>query len=300
VKPTFPHRASFSFDIEDWHHSELNPVADVRPEESIVEAGTHAILDLLARHGCRSTFFVLGDVVREHPGLVRRIVAEGHELGCHGMSHRPVWRATPETFAQELREFRQVVTGVLGAFPVIGFRAPTFSIDRSNPWALRVLAEEGYRYDSSVFPLKVKMYGTPGAPIGIYRPARDDLRRHDPAGELVEFPVAVAQLAGMRLPVGGGFYLRALPLAVFRAGLDSILRHRPFVLYLHPREVRPESRRVPLDPVNGFITYVNLETVIAKLQHLFDRYEWCTMRETLEHEGWLSGVGPPTPSRSAP
>jgi len=302
VKPAFPHRASFSFDIEDWHHSELNPVRDARPEESIVEVGTHAILDLLARHRWRSTFFVLGDVVRQHPGLVRRIVEDGHELGCHGMSHRPVWRATPESFARELRDFRAVVTDALGSFPVIGFRAPTFSIDRSNAWALRVLVDEGYRYDSSVFPMKVKMYGTPGAPVGIYRPSRDDLRRHDPAGDLVEFPVAVVARAGLRFPVGGGFYLRLLPLPWYRAALDSILRHRPFVLYLHPREMRPESRRMPLDPVNGFITYVNLETVLGKLEHLFERYEWCTMRETLEHEGWLPGpaVGTAAPLRSAP
>lgn len=285
--PRFPHRAAFSFDIEDWHHSELNKVGEVHASESIVERGTHAILDLLAKHGWRSTFFVLGDVVREHPGLIRRMVDEGHELACHGMSHRPVWRATPETFRAELREFRATVEQVLGDFPVTGFRAPTFSIDRSNPWALDVLADEGYEYDSSIFPMKVKMYGTPGAPVGLYRPSRTDLRKHDPAGRLVEFPVAIAEMAGVRFPVGGGFYLRALPLPVFRAGLDYILQHRPFVLYLHPREVTPESRRMPLDPVNGFITYVNLDSVMAKLEHLFERYEWTTMREILRDEGWL-------------
>ncbi len=288
MTPPVAHRAAFSFDIEDWHHSELHHVGDARPEESIVERGTQAILDLLARHGWRSTFFVLGEVVRDHPALIRRMVAEGHELACHGMSHRPLWRATPEAFRAELREFRGIVESVLGDFPVTGFRAPTFSIDRSNGWALEVLREEGYRYDSSVFPMKVKMYGTPGAPVGIYRPARDDLRRHDPAGTLVEFPVAIAELQGLRFPVGGGFYLRALPLWVFRSGLDFILRHRPFVLYLHPREITPEERRLRLDPVNGFITYVNLHTVMSKLERLFERYEWTTMRDILEQEGWLA------------
>jgi len=285
--PSFPHRAAFSFDIEDWHHSELHRVGDARPEESIVVRGTEAILDLLAQHGWRSTFFVLGDVVRAHPALIRRMVAEGHELACHGMSHRPVWRADRDSFRAELREFRAEVERVLGDFPVIGFRAPTFSIDRSNAWALGVLRSEGYRYDSSVFPMKVKLYGTPGAPVGIYRPSREDLRKHDPRGEMVEFPVAIAEIQGIRFPVGGGFYLRALPLPLFRAGLDFILRHRPFVLYLHPRELTPETRRMRLDPVNGFITYVNLHTVMAKLERLFERYEWTTMREILESEGWL-------------
>ena len=285
--PSFPHRAAFSFDIEDWHHSELHRAPVTRPEESIVERGTAAILDVLARHGRRSTFFVLGDVVRSHPALIRRMVVEGHELACHGMSHRPLWRATPETFRSELHEFRRAVEEVLGDFPVIGFRAPTFSIDHSNAWALDVLRAEGYRYDSSIFPMKVKMYGTPGAPVGIYRPSREDLRRHDPRGELVEFPVAIAEVQGIRFPVGGGFYLRALPLWMFRSGLDFILRHRPFVLYLHPRELAPEAQRLPLDPVNGFITYVNLHTVMAKLEHLFARYQWTTMREILSAEGWL-------------
>ena len=290
----FPHRAAFSFDIEDWHHSEVNPVPEhVRARESIVRTGTERILDLLRRHRLRSTFFVLGAVVREHPDLVRRMVDEGHELACHGMNHRPLWQATPETFRDELREFRQVVTDALGAFPVIGFRAPTFSIDRTNPWTLDVLRAEGYRYDSSIFPMKVKMYGTPGAPCWIYRPSPTDVTKHDPHADLVEFPVAIAQVYKVRFPVGGGFYLRVLPLGLFRAGLDYILRRRPFVLYLHPREVAPESRRMSLDPVNGFITYVNLHTVVGKLEHLFQRYEWAPMREILESEGWLEPPATP-------
>lgn len=288
--PSFPHRAAFSFDIEDWHHSEVNPVPPgEHGGESVVRRGTEQILDLLDRHRLRCTFFVLGEVVREHPDLIRRMVDAGHELACHGMNHRPLWRATPESFRDELREFREVVTGALGEFPVIGFRAPTFSIDRSNAWALEVLRSEGYRYDSSIFPMKVKMYGTPGAPCWIYRPSPADLTKHDPHADLVEFPVATAQVYRVRFPVGGGFYLRALPLPIFRAGLDYILRRRPFVLYLHPREVTPESKRMPLDPLNGFITYVNLHTVVEKLEHLFRRYEWAPMREILEREGWLAG-----------
>lgn len=283
-----PHKAAFSFDIEDWHHSEVNRVGQAAAAgESIVEDGTHAILDVLARHGWRSTFFVLGVVVREHPELIRRIVREGHELACHGMAHRPVWRATPESFREELQEFRGVVESVLGGFPVTGFRAPTFSIDRSNAWALDVLRAEGYRYDSSIFPMRVTGYGQAGAPVHIYRPSPTDLRRHDPHADLVEFPVAIAELAGVRLPVGGGFYLRALPMPVFQHALEAILRHRPFALYLHPREVRPERTRMRLHAVDGFITYVNLHTALAKMEHLLERFEWTTMRAILEEEGWL-------------
>src|SRR5262249_24547894 len=115
----------------------------------------------------------------------------------------------------------------------------------------------------------------------------EDLARHDPSGRLVEFPVAVAHWGPHRLPVGGGFYLRALPFPVFRWSLDYILRSRSFALYLHPREAAPEQKRLTLDPVDGFITYVNLHTVIEKLERLYPRYRWVPMREILEREGHL-------------
>lgn len=291
------HLASFSFDIEDWYHSQLLPgeVRHGHANVSVVRAGTERILEQLARHGVRSTFFVLGEVIRDHPDLVRRMVAEGHEIGCHGMHHQPLWFTNREAFREELRQFRAIVREQLGDVPVTGFRAPTFSIDRRTAWALEVLKEEGFDYDSSIFPAKVKMYGVPEAPVGIYRPSRDDLARHDPNGALVEFPVAIARWGPIRLPVGGGFYLRALPFGVFRWSLDHILRTRPFSLYLHPRETHPEEKRLRLDPVDGFITYVNLHTVVTKLERLYPRYRWVPMREILEREGFLS-----TPLRVAP
>ena len=287
------HLAAFSFDIEDWYHSQLIPGSGRAgvPEGSVVRAGTERILEQLRRHGVRATFFVLGEVIRDHPDLVRRMVAEGHEIGCHGMHHQPLWSSNRDDFREELRQFRAIVREHLGDVPVTGFRAPTFSLDPRTAWALEVLAEEGFEYDSSIFPAKVKMYGVPGAPVGIYRPSSRDLARHDPAGRLVEFPVAIARWGPIRLPVGGGFYLRALPFAVFRWSLDHILRTRPFALYLHPRETHPEEKRLRLDPVDGFITYVNLHTVVEKLERLYPRYTWVPMREILEREGHLAVRG---------
>lgn len=280
------HLASFSFDIEDWYHSQLIPMHDRHTHgETVVRIGTETILDLLGRHRVRATFFILGEVVRDHPDLVQRMVREGHEVGCHGMDHKPLWDLTAATFRQQLRDFRVEVERALGDFPVVGFRAPTFSLDRRTAWALDVLREEGYGYDSSVFPAKVKMYGVPEAPVGIYRPAREDFTRHDPDGVLVEFPVAVGTFGGIRLPVGGGFYLRALPYALFAGTLDRILDHRPFALYLHPREAVPEKGRLRLDPMNAMITYVNLHTVVDKMERLFKRYQFVPMREIVERSG---------------
>ena len=185
------HPAAFSFDIEDWFHSEFVPAA-VRREstESVVERGTARILDLLRTTRSRATFFLLGDVVREHPALLRRIAEEGHEIASHGLDHQPLWRLDAAGLARQLEEFRRLVERVLGRFPVIGYRAPSFSLDRSTAWALDVLRDQGYAYDSSIFPARVKLYGVPDAPVGIYRPART-ISRGTIRMALVEFPVAV-------------------------------------------------------------------------------------------------------------
>jgi polysaccharide deacetylase family protein (PEP-CTERM system associated) len=284
--------AAFSFDIEDWYHSELIDHRDRHGHGvTVVKSGTEAILDLLEEHGVRATFFVLGEVVREHPDLIRRLVAAGHELGSHGMDHRPLWRMDAGAFRRQLLEFRSAVEAALGEFPVVGFRAPVFSLNRSTAWALDVLREQGYRYDSSIFPIRVPTYGLADAPVSIYRPARDDIARHDADGAIVEFPVAVERWGPLRLPVGGGFYLRALPFWMFRRSLDRILKERPLALYLHPREYVPEKRRLKLAPMQAIVTYINLHTVRPKLAQLFQRYQWVTMRQALERGGHLPPRG---------
>ena len=285
-----PHAAAFSFDIEDWFHSEFVPEPHRNASaESVVERGTTRILDLLRASRARATFFLLGDVVRTHPGLLRRIVDEGHEVGSHGVDHRPLWQLDADALARQLDEFRHLVERILGRFPVIGYRAPSFSLDRSTAWALDVLRDQGYAYDSSIFPARVRMYGVPDAPVGIYRPARDDLARHDPRGTLIEFPVAVGAAGPLRLPVAGGFYLRALPFSLFRLVLGSIQRRRPVALYLHPRECSPESVRLPLGASASLITYTGLAGVAGKLERLLRRHGSRPMREVLAAGGHLPG-----------
>jgi polysaccharide deacetylase family protein (PEP-CTERM system associated) len=288
------HPAAITIDVENWFHPELvreRVAAD--DANHVVRAGTEAILEALARHRVSATFFMLGDVALRNPDLVRRIAGAGHEIGCHGMTHLPLWRLTPEAFRQELREFRALIQAALGADPVVGYRAPTFSLDRTTAWALTVLREEGFTYDSSIFPMQVMLYGVRGAPLGIYRPAGDDLARHDPRGALVEFPVAVGSLAGLRIPVAGGFYLRALPLWLLTAVLDRIARRRPASIYLHPWECAPNLPRVALPWTSALITYFQLDTVGRKLEALLSRYEFLTMRAILEREGHLEA----TPTR---
>jgi polysaccharide deacetylase family protein (PEP-CTERM system associated) len=281
------HAAAFSFDIEDWFHSEFIDPEDHKVSESIVDLGTRRILDLLRYTGSRATFFLLGEVVRAHPALLRRIVDEGHEVASHGLDHRPLWRLDGDSFARQLEEFRRLVERVLGHFPVVGYRAPSFSLDRSTAWALDVLRDQGYAYDSSIFPSWTKLYGVPDAPVGVYRPARDNLARHDPRGALVEFPVAVASVGLLRFPVGGGFYLRALPFPVFRLVLGVVRQRRPVVLYFHPRECAPESVRLPLHGIAKFITYQGLARISSKIEYLLRQHRSQPMREVLAAAGHL-------------
>jgi polysaccharide deacetylase family protein (PEP-CTERM system associated) len=280
------HPVSLTFDIEDWTHPELVRER-MAPNElrTVVREGTEAILDVLERHNARGTFFILGDVARRFPDLVRRIARAGHEIGSHGYSHTPLWQLNPESFRTEVRNARAAIKEALTEDPVRGFRAPSFSLDRSTAWALEVLAEEGFDYDSSIFPMKVKMYGVSGVPLGIYRPAVDDLRRHDANGRVIEFPVAIYEAGSFRLPVAGGFYLRVLPFGLIEASLDAILKRRPASVFLHPWECVADLPRVNLSAVARFITYINLRGVLAKLERLAARYSVRPMIEILEDAG---------------
>ena len=278
--------ACLTFDVEDWFHPELVR-ARVAPGDTrtVVREGTAWILEALRRHRARATFFVVGEVARRHPDLVRRIVDEGHELASHGDTHTSLWRLDREGFRRELRAFRHAVREALGDDPTRGFRAPTFSLDASTAWALEVLAEEGFTYDSSVFPMKVRLYGVAGAPLGIYRPAPGDVARHDPGGAIVEFPVAVHALPGLRLPVAGGFYLRALPRAVFEAAFAAVRARRPAVMFLHPWECVADVPRVALPPADAFITYHHLAQAPARLERLLARHGSVPMLDVLEQAG---------------
>jgi polysaccharide deacetylase family protein (PEP-CTERM system associated) len=280
--------ASLSIDVEDWFHPELvRGRISADDARTVVSEGTLAVLALMKRHGARGTFFVLGDVAARHPDLLRAIAADGHEIASHGMTHIPLWRLDPASFRAELRACRAAFGAALGRDDSIGFRAPTFSLDAATAWALPVLAEEGFLYDSSIFPARVRLYGVAGAPLGIYRPDVRDLGRDNPAGPLVEFPVAIARMAGVRVPVAGGFYLRLLPGAWLIAALAGIAQRRPFALYMHPWECAADLPRVALPRADAFITYAGMGSVLPKLDRILRRFGSRPMREILEHGGYL-------------
>ena len=282
---------ALSFDTEEIYHAEL--VRKHLPPEarrSLVESATEPILDMLAKRNLHATFFIVGDVLREHTGFVRAIAAAGHEVGCHTMSHRPLWEMGPEDLRADLREFKALWRSLWtelrpSSAPtprLAGFRAPTFSLVQKTSWALDVLASEGFAYDSSIFPVANYVYGLNGGPLTAYRPATSDLRQSDPAGPITELPMTVWEVAGRRLPVSGGFYLRAWPMPLLLRALRQVSRQRPLVLYAHPWEGDVGSPVVPgLSLTERLITYYNRSSVLPKLARILDEFPFAPIRDVL-------------------
>lgn len=274
---------ALSFDLEELYHSDLIK-ARLAPEQRVpqVEQAVRPILDLLDRAGVRATFFVVGEVARDYPELVRRIAAAGHEIGCHTMTHPNLWRLTEADLQAELTAFRETISAALPDGELLGFRAPMFSIDRRSRWALGVVRDAGYRYDSSIMPARTPWYGISNAPLGIYRASLDDPARTDNDNGLLEFPLAVCSLGPVRIPVAGGVYLRLIPYPVFRSLLQRVARRRPFVIYVHPWETYPATPSYPLPLIERFGLYTNIRHTLRRLERLLDEFSFAPVRDVLD------------------
>jgi len=264
---------AMSVDVEDWFQVQaFAGVIDRAAWETLprrVEANTDRILALFEDAGVRATFFTLGWVAERHPALIRRIVAGGHELASHGYGHELVHAIGPEAFRADLRRAKAVLEDA-GGVAVVGYRAPTFSIGRrSAPWAYAVLAEEGHRYSSSVFPVRHDLYGDPDAPRGPHRP--------DPSG-VVELPMTTVRVGGRNLPCAGGGWFRLVPYALFRAGLRRVnAEGRAALFYFHPWEIDPEQPRVAAGRLARFRHYVGLAAMEGRVARLLRDFAWGRM-----------------------
>lgn len=277
---------AFTVDVEDYFQvAALAPAierASWPQRESRVERNTGVLLDLLAERGIHGTFFVLGWIAERHPDLIRRIAAAGHEIACHGFSHQLVYEQTPEEFREETARSKNTLEDLSGS-AVIGYRAASFSITRRSLWALDVLIDLGFEYDSSIFPIRHDRYGIPGADP---RPSRLTA----PSGRtLAEFPLSAASYLGVRVPVSGGGYFRLLPYLVTRSGLRQIngTGERPFAFYLHPWEIDPHQPRVRVGWLSRFRHYTNLDRCESRLRRLLAEFRFASMREVLHCAGLL-------------
>jgi len=238
---------------------------------SRVEYSTQKVLDLYGEAGVKATFFTLGWIAERHPALVRRIVAEGHELASHGYAHDRVHDMTADTFRSDLRKTKAILEDA-GGVAVIGYRAPSFSIGKANAWALEVLADEGYAYSSSVAPFGTDHYGWPGFPRFAHRPVA--------GSPLIEVPVTTARFGGRTLAAGGGGFFRMLPYAFSRWAITQVndRDRRPAVFYFHPWEVDPEQPRVAGAPIKSRLRhYTNLDIMADKLRRVLRDFRWDRM-----------------------
>ena len=277
---------AFTVDVEDYFQVEGFAKAIDRSSwegfRTRVGESNSLLLDILARHKVRATFFVLGWVARKHPEIVRQIVASGHELASHGMSHRLIYSQTPEEFRRETRDAKALLED-LGQRPVVGYRAATYSITSRSLWALDVLCEEGFQYDSSIFPMRHDRYGIPDAepkPHVLTTPG---------GGRLVEFPISVLRYGGAKIPVAGGGYFRLFPYRFTRWALRKLnSQQQEFVFYVHPWEVDPDQPRVEeASALSRFRHYLNLDRCAERLSRLLGDFEFDTMRSVLARRNLL-------------
>jgi len=270
-------RHAFTVDVEDWYQG--IPVTEPfrAAAERRLERGLGLLLDMMDEAGVRGTFFLLGPVAQEHPALVRRIADAGHELGCHGWSHDLLYTMTPQRMREETRRACEAVQELTGR-PVRAYRAAYFSITRASFWALEVLAGLGFRYDSSIFPVRNWRYGIPDFEP---RPQRIETA----AGAIYELPVSVRRIAGVNLPASGGAYFRLYPYALTRANFRAAeSARRPVVFYLHPWELDPDHPRAAFQWKARLTHYVNLRSTAGKLRRLLREFRFGPLGEVLEHE----------------
>jgi len=275
------HKCAFSVDVEDGVSIAMRDVFHTAsPQTDRVVVNTRKILNLLAHHDTRATFFLLGKVAEDFPFLPKEIAKAGHEIGIHGYHHLQFFRMTPEQAFQELDRAKKLIEDLIGE-RVLGHRAPAFSINEDTAWALDIIAELGFKYDSSIVPIRSSRYGWPGYPKDIRNIVTE--RKN----ELIEAPISTLNIMGKEIPFSGGGYLRLFPFWVTKLGFQAVEKNRPVILYIHPYDL--DTERYPdyyFDHLNkvGFVkrakiksNWVNRRTVLPKLGKLLEKHSFDTL-----------------------
>jgi len=269
-----------TIDLEDYYQvSAFSKEAVVEQWDTFasrIEQNTEKLLSIFDEKGTRATFFTLGWVARKHPKMVREIAGRGHEIACHSNVHRSVFTMAREEFREDTLQAKQLLEDIAGV-SVRGYRAPSFSIKRNSLWAYEVLAELGFSYDSSVFPIKHPNYGWPRAP-------RSPFAVRTTSGTIVEFPMPALELAGARAPIGGGAYLRLLPYWYTRWGIQYMNRkeERPACVYLHPWELDSEQPRLRVGLSARMRHYFGLRGTESKFRRVLGDFEMLPLNTLIE------------------
>jgi len=285
-----------SVDVEDWFHildaPSVPPIEEWDALPSRVEMNFRKLLDLFARHQVHATCFFLGWIAEKFPHLVEEAVAQGHEIASHGYSHRLAHGMSAAEFLRDIQRSKSLLQDISGQ-PVIGYRAPGFSVTDRIPWFFEKIAEAGYRYDSSVFPGLSTHGGIESSPCA---PHLIQTRMTNP---LVEFPMSVVRTPLKPLCFFGGGYLRLFPWALTKSMIDRVGKQgRPVIFYIHPREIDPDHPRLPMSAVRAFKSYVNLGTTYSKLARILEEFEVTTFQNILQ-TSWPEFAGAIPKKRAA-
>ncbi|RMH37838.1 MAG: DUF3473 domain-containing protein [Nitrospirae bacterium] len=260
-----------SFDIEEhFQVAAFDSVVRRRHWESFesrVERNTQVLLELLEERGVKATMFIVGWVAERHKSLVRTLAEAGHEIACHSYAHELIGVQTPQQFREDVRRTKQLLEDLTGQ-PVWGYRAPTFSITKETEWALAILVEEGYKYDSSIVPIVHDFYGIPGANPYIHV-------HQTPSGEIWEVPPSTCRAWGLSIPVAGGGYFRLFPYSIFHRLLKRVEGSgHPLIMYFHPWEFDPDQPRMRGSALSRFRHYHNLDKTKERLSRLLDDFSF--------------------------
>jgi polysaccharide deacetylase family protein (PEP-CTERM system associated) len=282
-------RNALTVDVEDYYQvSAFESVVQFREwerYESRVERNTYRLLELLDTHHTQATFFVLGWIAERHPALIRDIGIQGHEVASHGYAHQRVYTQTPAQFREETRRSKRLLENITGR-SVLGYRAASYSITAQSLWALDILQEEGFAYDSSIFPVRHDRYGIPKA-------QRFCHVLNGPRGLCcVEFPPSTVVFLRANIPIAGGGYFRLFPYFLTHWGVQHLnLKERhPAMIYLHPWEVDPDQPRLPSGLLTRWRHYINLHKVEGRLQRLLQDFSFGTMVQILQERGFLQAT----------
>jgi len=265
---------ALGIDVEEWYHiCGLNlPTNLNHAYSSRVEKNTEKILEILDVMKAKATFFVLGAVAKQFPNLIKKIDAAEHEIASHGYQHLEIFKYSPDAFREDVKRSKAILEDLSGK-PVLGYRAPQFSIVNKSLWALDILVEEGFQYDCSIFPIRHPRYGIPSAPRVHYR-----IRP-----ELVEFPLSTIRVLGDNLPIAGGAYFRLLPYCFTKKAIESLNKENIVVnSYFHVWEIDPNQPRLKIPFKRRFPHYVNLKSAQRKFEQLLADFQYAPIKKVIE------------------
>ena len=260
-------------DFEDWFHPELiqKYISDKNHEPKVIQ-GIEKILELLRKHDTQATFFTVGELLEYKNELLDLILDNGHEIAFHTMKHTRIDTPNFKTiFEEEIKKF-----SILTNDQSKGFRAPSFSLNNNSSWIIDILEKNNYQYDSSVVPAKTNLYGIPNAQKKPYLISSNNLENNSDHGKIMEFPILVTRFLGKKIPAGGGFYLRTLPLRIIQNAINSYEKENiPAVFYIHSWELTPEFMpRINMSKKDTFITYHNIEKAYEKMEQLLKSFHF--------------------------